>query len=340
MTNKEWSTTISAPTEYAVQFMEGYFETIDGEYKGLPSRRDVNEEWGSGYSTYSASDHAIPKRLVVTWYSYREDTFFHGDFALDTTVIAAGFDETAIPPYGDTINTKRYLTVGVAPQGFVVVWLGEENHEWVVFTGKAVEVEGIPWKEVVDAPEFSKEEVLTAIVEDNLNDAKDSPHVNDPTYWQRLHAKQYHYDIVIEGAYTPYSISSYFYDKTMHKYFSDNTNFTQKPLSIVKTIRFAYFFPDHGPVVSLEDIDFDEFEQAMQTLTNQNHGDVRVVVSVTGDLSGWAFDVDMRIENDKNRIPIKNFTFERTDNTEYMEKVKADKRKMRYMNQWDKPATP
>ena len=177
-------------------------------------------------------------------------------------------------------------------------------------------------------------------IDDAMNDAKGSPHINDPTYWQRLHSELYTYDIQIENDYTPYTINTGFLDVTTHSYPSDEQNWTQSPLSMLTDISFAYFFPDRIPVVSIENINSDEMYAAFRHLSKQNNGPLRVVVTVDGPLDTWDYTARLRVENDKESIEIKQFDYRPVSNASRLELVKSNKNLMRYMNYPGKPATP
>lgn len=338
-----WSVTESAPKGYVVQILDGYFEAADGFKKGIPTRALVDKGWGKGRSWIAEGRESlpIPKRFELTWFSYREDKFYYASFDLPIERLEKLFTTAMIKPYSGTEQNYGVFTLGLAPEGFITVWLTGGNHQWVVFKGKAQEIEDIPWSAVFNNPDFSKEQIMRETIEESIDDAKGSPHLNDPTYWQRLHNESYNYTININSYYTPYSISADFLDHTSHVYFSDDQHWDQDPLSLPKNITFAYIFPKRISAVSIQNIDPEEVRKAFTTLGNSGNQTAHLVVSVTGDLEhSWNYDVSLHLEIDDKKIPIKNFNFKRRDNTEMLPKIKSNSEFLRYINHTDKPASP
>lgn len=120
-----WSISESAPKEYPVQIISGDIEALDGYHNGIPTRVDLNNGWGRGRSSIGAGREFLPapKSMAITWYSYREDTFYRGEFDLPTERIADLLGNQKPNTYSGVPGDFGIFIVGVAPEGFVVVWL-------------------------------------------------------------------------------------------------------------------------------------------------------------------------------------------------------------------------
>ncbi len=345
MQEYRWDVSESAPNEYVMQIISGYLEAADGYKKDIPARVVLNNGWGIGRSTIASGRDVLPlpKKLEVTWFDYRADTFYHGVLDLPFEDLQRYFTNPEKRPYADEFieNDNGGFTVGLAPGGLVVVWLGWSNFKRVVATGKAVPVEGIPWTAVFENPDFTKDEIMDETIQEVFDDFPDSVHLNDPGYWEGVHSELYHYDIKIESDYTPYSISAFFLNKTSHHYFSGNQNWKEDAHSVPTKISLDYFFPYRIPVLSIEKFSNDELYTAFRKLSNPGDDSLEVVIKIEGSLlEGWEYTPIIFVQNKDESIEIKEFEFSRISNSDALDKVKASKNLMRYMNYPDKPATP
>ncbi len=345
MQEYRWDVSESAPNEYVMQIISGYLEAADGYKKDIPSRVVLNNGWGKGRSNIASGreNMPLPKRMEVTWFDYRADTFYHGAFDLPFDELQKSFSILEKRPYAEDFdeNPGGRFIVGLAPEGLVVVWLSVRNHYRVVFTGEAKAIEGIPWSAVFENPEFTKEEIMEETIQEVFDDFSDSPRLNDPNYWKRLHSELYHYNVKVESDYTPYSIGAAFLNSTSHTYYSDAQNWLEEPNSVIKNISFGFFFPNRIPVVAIDNINSEEMYSAFRKLAKISDDSLEMVIKIEGSLlEGWEYTPRIFVRNEEESIEIKGFEFTPISNADSLEEVKASKNLMRYMNYPDKPATP
>ncbi|MFL0799241.1 MAG: DUF2931 family protein [Agarilytica sp.] len=342
MKEYRWNITESAPKEYVIQIIEGHFESEDGYLNGIPTRALVHKGWGEGRSNIASGreEMPLPKRFEVLWFSWREDKFYQGNFELPLEKITEFVELDRRTPYSLYEHASSTFTLGLAPGGFVVIWLHSGIHNWEVFRGQAEEVEGVPWNEVFNNPEFTKEEVVAEVIEESLEEVPNSPQLNDPDYWKRLHEEVYEYDILIESEYMSYVIKAVFNNDERHTYYSDAQNWKSAPLSMLEAISIDYFFPDETRMADLENINTDQMYDAFRTLRKESDSPLRVVVSIDGSLLGWKFTTRLRVENDERSIEITDYKFGRYGGKEDIDDVLESKELMRYMNYPGKPAQP
>ena len=116
----EWSASISAPREYPVEVYTGaaggYFFSQMGGFS--------NTGWGSGIGDTDIKA-PLPERLDMTWLSYVDNKFYTGDWKLPIEKIQQLFDEGFYSKRGDEgeIDVYRFIKIGLAPRGMVVVWV-------------------------------------------------------------------------------------------------------------------------------------------------------------------------------------------------------------------------
>ena len=118
MQEYRWQVTESAPKEYVMKIISGYFEAADGYKKDIPSRAVLHKGWGTGRSWIAAGreEMPLPKRMEITWFSYREDTFWHGAFDLPHERLQKLFQQTMVTPYTEKESRYQTFVVGIAPK--------------------------------------------------------------------------------------------------------------------------------------------------------------------------------------------------------------------------------
>lgn len=339
-----WLVSESAPKEYPMQIIDGDFEALDGYHKGIPTRVLLYDGWGEGRSWMATGREEMPapKSMAVTWYSYREDTFYRGEFALPVDQITELFNSHKPQPFTSNVDDGGVFVVGLAPEGFVVVWLFRRGSGRVVFTGFAKPVDDVPPETIFDYPDMTREQVREMIIREVMEEAKDSPNLHNPKYWQQLHSELYTYDYVIESPYTPYKVTMSFLDKTSDGYYGDELDeFSKIKRSVPISLSLTMLFPDRYSTASVSFRDSNELYAAIRHLSKDaDAGRLRVVVKVEGDLYNWQHQVKIRVENDKEAIAIKQFEFSPHGGTDLMQHLEHNKHMQQFVNQLLKPAQP
>lgn len=117
----EWSADISAPREYPIEVYTGavgsYFFSQMGGFH--------NAGWGkAGSVDYIKAP--LPDSFDMTWLSYVDDKFYKGEWKLPTEKIKKLFDEGFYYKRGekDIIEPYKFINIGFAPKGVVIVWVG------------------------------------------------------------------------------------------------------------------------------------------------------------------------------------------------------------------------
>ncbi|MCD0476593.1 DUF2931 family protein [Flavobacterium sp. EDS] len=122
----EWSASISSPREYPVEVYTGaaggYFFSQMGGFS--------NTGWGGGGSV-DFIKAPLPDKLDMTWLSYVDDKFYTGEWKLPTEKIQQLFDEGFYAKRGEEGVTEpyKYIKIGFAPKGMVVVWVAGNGRQ-------------------------------------------------------------------------------------------------------------------------------------------------------------------------------------------------------------------
>jgi len=119
----------------------------DGTSAYVPDRRDVFNGWGKSGSTHVVEPliKPVPTRLDIRWFSYTEDKFYEGSFDLPWQEMERMFD-AGLPEGRRLQKPEPYngLVVGMAPGGFVAVWMSASTEKVEVAHYMAREVD-LPW---------------------------------------------------------------------------------------------------------------------------------------------------------------------------------------------------
>ena len=99
----------------------GDFYTAD-DWLPLPNGGFVEDGWGDNGMNMSRSN-IIPTGFRVTYFSYMENKFYTGDFALPSDRISRLFREGMIDYLTKEYDMYISMIVGLAPGGVLVVWM-------------------------------------------------------------------------------------------------------------------------------------------------------------------------------------------------------------------------
>lgn len=148
MTTEEfdWQPTMCTPVGYPVDVYEGGLGSESGAGSGLYLGTHYGP-WGATGRSMSSGIKPVPRHLDVTWLSYAEDSFYTIDCDIDYDKMVKLFKEG----YQDSmwffndgryqLDTYKYIIVGFAPGGVVVIWL--------YGPGKQVEIGRYQGREIV-----------------------------------------------------------------------------------------------------------------------------------------------------------------------------------------------
>jgi hypothetical protein len=132
----EWYPSECAPVTAPVEIVSGQFITRDGLPIRIPSGSVVNNGWGAIGSTFIADpiEKALPAKLQLRWFSYAENKFYGGDFAIDAQHFDSLFEAGYVSPIDGGKKVFDRIVVGMAPGGGVALWLkGEQITKEVAF---------------------------------------------------------------------------------------------------------------------------------------------------------------------------------------------------------------
>ena len=131
----------AAADDYPMETIDGTFFTSDG--KGFPvAPQYLENEWGVSHVSWGVGNpmQPAPEAFEVTWYSYPEDKFYQGRFALPQRklydLLKQGYWDSDDKEHG----TYHALTLCVLPTGVVVVWLSGGQNQVLVGRYQAHEI--------------------------------------------------------------------------------------------------------------------------------------------------------------------------------------------------------
>lgn len=125
----EWYPSECAPVAAPVEIVSGQFITREGIPIRIPAGSVVNNGWGAIGSTFIADPimKSLPQRLQIRWFSYAENKFYGGDFAIDTAYLDSLYETGYQSPVSGDRKSFDRIVVGMAPGGGLAVWLKGEQ---------------------------------------------------------------------------------------------------------------------------------------------------------------------------------------------------------------------
>ena len=165
-TKFDWKATESAPKYFPMEIIKGDFHAPDGYSLYVPNKKLISDGWGSGVSSHLVGPDlkSLPDRLKITFYSYVDDKFYHGDFELPYDEILRLFQQGYYSPKEETRTTYFEIIAGVAPGGQVTVWLGGIDSTKEVFTGQAQETK-LEWTKITENTDLTRKEYRDEMIE-------------------------------------------------------------------------------------------------------------------------------------------------------------------------------
>ncbi|MCV9929778.1 DUF2931 family protein [Flavobacterium sp. LS1R49] len=126
----EWLAETSGDESCPVEVVQGNFILSDGNTVWIPSGQYLNGNWGASSGTMVVGDDLkkVPERMKITWFSYAENKFYTGDFELPQKkiydIFKKDYGKSIMPNGVEYKNEYNTLTVAMASQGLVTVWIG------------------------------------------------------------------------------------------------------------------------------------------------------------------------------------------------------------------------
>ncbi|WP_339699433.1 DUF2931 family protein [uncultured Marixanthomonas sp.] len=298
----EWRPTESAPNQYPIEIHQGIITCQDGSMVEIPSGgRTVHNGWGETGSTYVVGENlkSLPKKLMLSWLSFTESTFYKGDFELPINKIKTLFDNGYVNHLGRQ-ETYSNVVVGMAPGGNVSVWLlgADKSVEVGHYLAHTAE---ISMEEFNPSGIQNRKKYIAATIDylpENIKNQLKKEGVNKEiwnTYRKRFSWK-------FKNKSTPAEIRTKFYNGA-HFYFKTNnpeiSDYAQLP--IPKQIGYKWYDKDKNKFGA--DIIFDEQEifQAFEAIfKNPNNKTVNLIIKV----GAYNSSVTLSLESENETVEL------------------------------------
>lgn len=170
-----YAVTVNAPKGYPVEVHIGYL--LDGNKKlicGMPKVGTEQSGWEYEGTKGGQGGGVIPHHLNLTYVAYAEKKFYEVDAPLPADKIEAAFKKgyDHEERNGDIIHqTYDYLTVGAAPGGVIVVWLGGDHNRTEICRLQAKEVVVSPDDFYRNPQEYNSQQFFEAKYNSKVSDS-------------------------------------------------------------------------------------------------------------------------------------------------------------------------
>lgn len=114
---------------YWVTIQSASFINSQGGGFPVPSGHTLEGNWGASGTAWAVGDEfqAVPERLTALWFSYAEDKFYQGDFALPQQKLYELLKQGTWDIKKQKHTAYNTFTVCALPKGMLVVWLTGNN---------------------------------------------------------------------------------------------------------------------------------------------------------------------------------------------------------------------
>jgi hypothetical protein len=157
MSKFDWLPSECAPADYPARIVRGGLVFGDGRSIYIPGDMLINNGWGAFGSTHVVGPRLkpVPVLLDLSWFSFLENCFYSGSFALPSERMLTMFSAGAANPRPGARLKFDAVMVGVAPGGDISVWMGAQRIVTEVATFRAA-VADLPWSTVLDNPDIPR----------------------------------------------------------------------------------------------------------------------------------------------------------------------------------------
>jgi hypothetical protein len=272
LTLYHWIATESAPEDYPVHVISGDLIFPDGGSIYIPDRRDAANGWGEIGSIHVVGDamRPTPSELRLTWFSYAEDRFYSGVFALPRDRIEAHFKSGVIDPSTGARIGYDAIIVGMAPGGAVAVWIaaGRLVLEAAAFRASPVD---LPWLQVLDNTAITRADYVTHVLtravgpERAVYLRKNGP---PPGLFERRHTR-HAWAPTVSGDGTPDGLWVRYFNGENEPFLVEGAAPNRQMRAAPQEIRLDWTDPTGAPLRAIVAIDEAEIESALATLTQQ-----------------------------------------------------------------------
>ena len=299
MINKyNWYATAIAPKTYPMEIMYGNFILENDESVGVGGAGILYTEWGDLGSISIGGDKfkALPKQLEITWFSFTEKKFFSGTCNLPIDNINKLFEEGFISPLTDKKATFRYITLGIAPNGKVVVWAYGDRITQEICLLSFTEDKTVKWEKFMPNPDYQMEEYVNTLLDEVLTE-QDSINLKkngvDTSLYIEKYRKHFLWSPKIVGSIKPLNSMYYYYNGESEFNFNNSEAEVNRP--VPNRIKIKWF-DTKGEKFS-SDILFDEGEvfSAFDSLSGE-HKSGKIQMQFT--ISDYTQDIEIILRND------------------------------------------
>ncbi len=301
----EWYPTECVPTFCPAIIISGSFLLVDESLVSFPTERNINNNWGDVGSCHLTENnkHAVPKKLNIVWFSYITNKFFGGSFDLPTMQIFTLFNEAVNGPSDEKLINYNKIAIGIAPDGFLSIWLSVSGIFKEVATFWAEEID-IEWKMIFEELSISRDEYIKA----NLAELLPAEYVQKNgtntfmlKQWEKYSTKynfeiQYNSSIAINDVWVHFfNGEHYFYNKNeVQSIYSDR-------FALPERIEFSFNSNQNRQLVK---INFDYFE-IFKSIEKLNAGSTKEKFTIQININHYDKSVEVIIANQANYTILK-----------------------------------
>ncbi|CAN5196487.1 hypothetical protein BH09BAC5_BH09BAC5_29150 [soil metagenome] len=269
MNINSWLPTECAPAKYPMTIIKGDLIDGVGKHTAIPDGKILNNGWGELGSTFimNETNTTVPAKLDIEWFSYAENKFYKGTFDLPADTIAQYFKEGFISPDTKTKQEFDCIKIGVAPGGYISVWVSGENITKEIITLQAKE-DNYDWNVFFDNPDISREKYVESTLREALTDSVYQTFKTQkiiPDFWQRYNEK-FNWKPQVFGLLNAYDILIKTFNGEQ-EFFFDQTK-SQSKRAVIRSFELHWTATSNKKYMANTTFDEDEIYAAFKKISD------------------------------------------------------------------------
>lgn len=174
MSEYTWYPSITAPDVAPMRVIDARLTLRDQSVMRVPERKILCHTWGLPVTVFllgETGDFALPERLSILYFSYLEDCFYGGDMTLPGEELNRLWELGMLHPESHQKTNYESFIIGLAPQGYVQIWLYGHGVSRTFCTGQMGKA-NYDWEKFLDNPDVSRADYIDTVLRDKMGNER------------------------------------------------------------------------------------------------------------------------------------------------------------------------
>lgn len=174
MSEYSWYPSITAPDVAPMRVIDARLALRDLSVMRVPERKILGHTWGVPVTVFllgETGDFSLPERLSILYFSFLEDCFYGGDITFSGEELSRLWDLGMLHPDSHQKTNYESFIIGLAPQGFVQIWLYGHGVSRTFCTGQTEKV-NYDWEKFLNNTNISRADYIDSVLRSKLGNER------------------------------------------------------------------------------------------------------------------------------------------------------------------------